>query len=163
MKNLTKLFLIVCISFIVWNGDASAFVVDLTYPNVSGMPTMTYATVTGTVDSSDNTIFHFTVNLATDLGFLNQGDNFGMDKFFFNTDLGLTSANFINLPSLWNIRFNQNADGFGSFIIEVAGGGNSRVPSLSFDIDYSNALTESNFYVLSTGTAGSGHGHFAHI
>ena len=142
--------------------SALAFVVDLTIPNESGMPIMDYARVTGTVDAIDDSIFHFEIELADGLSdVLDGGTNFGLDKFYFNTDLSLTEGMFLNLdPDTWNVSFIKQAAGFGVFDLELADPGN-RSLSLSFDIDYMSAVTEANFFLLSADPAGNGNGHFA--
>ncbi len=143
-------------------GTASAFVVDLTYPNEGGMPIMVYGTVTGTVDSSDTSLFHFSIDLAPGLSTaLSGGRNFGMDKFYFNTDLDLTEEMFSNWdPQTWTPSFDKSVAGFGLFDLRLTDPGD-RVLHLSFDIDYISAISESNFYLLSEGNAGNGNGHFA--
>ena len=144
-------------------GMASAFSVDLTYPNDPGLSTMTYATVTGTVDTNNSDIFHFTVDLAPGLSTtLNGGSNFGFDKFFFNSDLNIASSMIDNLnPTGFNtISYNKDAGGFGKFDVELANPG-TRTDSLSFDIVYTSAVTEADFLLLSDGNAGNGNGQFA--
>ncbi len=144
-------------------GSALGFSVDLTYPNESGMPVMTYATVSGTVDASDSSLFHFKVDLDPGLfSLLNGGDNFGLDKFFFNTNLSLTSDMFINIdPNTWSVNFiNNNVAGFGVFDISLTDPG-TRSTYLYFDIDYTSAVSDANFFILSDGVADNGAGHFA--
>ncbi|BCA80619.1 PEP-CTERM sorting domain-containing protein [Desulfuromonas sp. AOP6] len=158
-----KLLFSTLLALVLTGSSALAFVVDLTTPNEPGMPTMTYATVTGFVDAGDNSVFHFEINLADGMGaFLNGGDNFGLDKFYFNTDLSLTEGMFLNLdPNTWNVNFiNNNVAGFGLFDLELVDPG-KRSLSLSFDIDYIAAITEENFFLLSADPAGNGNGHFA--
>ena len=137
--------------------------VDLTTPNGSDLPIMTYATVNGYVDSTDDSIFHVEVSLAPGLGdYLNAGSNFGMDKFFINTELDLSCSMITNLnPDDWKISFGKNVAGFGRFDIKLAGGGNSRTDTFAFDIDYTSPVTEADFFALSEGNAGNGQGHFA--
>ncbi|MGE4578131.1 MAG: PEP-CTERM sorting domain-containing protein [Desulfuromonadales bacterium] len=157
-----KILLTTLLAMILTGSSALAFVVDLTTPNEPGMPVMTYATVSGYVDAVDSSIFHFEVNLASELGnYLNSGKNFGLDKFYFNTDLSLTEGMFLNLdPDTWNVSFIKQTAGFGVFDLELTDPG-KRTPSLSFDIDYMNAVTEANFFLLSADPAGNGNGHFA--
>ena len=163
IKKLTTTMFGIFLFLFATVGMASAFSVDLTYPNDPGLTTMTYATVTGTVDGSDSSLFHFTVGLAPDLSTtLNGGSNFGMDQFFFNTDLNLTSSMFQNIdPTGFDtISYNKNADGFGQFDVKMDNGGKG-TDSLSFDIDYTSAVSEADFNLLSDGNAGNGNGHFA--
>ena len=158
-----KILLTTLLALILTGSSALAFVVDLTTPNEPGMPIMTYATVTGTVDAIDDSIFHFEVRLADGLSdILNGGRNFGLDKFYFNTDLNLTTDMFINLdPASWSVNFiNNNVAGFGIFDVELTDPGN-RTSLLSFDIDYMSAINEANFFLLSADPAGNGNGHFA--
>jgi len=146
-------------------GMASAFSVDLTYPNDPGMPIMTYGTVTGTVDGSSSSLFHFNVDLAPGLSStLGGGNNFGIDKFFFNTDLSLTSTMFTNFdPAVWNIAYNKNAAGFGNFDVQLAAPGTPRADHLYFDINYTSPVSESDFLLLSDNHTGlrQGDGQFA--
>ena len=53
--------LLIVAGMVICAGHASAFSIDLTFPNDSG-PLMTYATITGYVDSADDSIFHFLMN-----------------------------------------------------------------------------------------------------
>jgi hypothetical protein len=110
-------------------------------------------------------LFHFRVDLAPGLiSTLNgNGVHFGMDEFFFNTNLTLTSGMFKNWdPEIWGLSFNKNADGFGNFDIKLADPTRSvRETHLYFDVDYTSAVTEANFFILSDDPAGNGNGHFA--
>ncbi|MDW7644443.1 MAG: PEP-CTERM sorting domain-containing protein [Desulfuromonadales bacterium] len=158
-----KILLTTLLALVMTGSSALAFVVDLTIPNEPGMPIMEYATVTGYVDGTDDSIFHFEIELADGLSaFLDGGDNFGLDKFYFNTDLSLTEGMFLNLdPDTWNVNFiNNNVAGFGVFDVELADPGN-RSLYLNFDIDYTSAVTEDNFFLLSGDPAGNGNGNFA--
>ncbi len=162
MKNRKIVTLVIgMILYIFMGRGADAFLIYLTIPNESGMPVMTYAKVDGSV-IGDGTDFRFEVNLAPNLeSALNGGSNFGLDKFFFNTDLTLTSNMFTNFdPSVWSINSETNADGFGKFTIELSDPGN-RSDHLYFDIDYASAVSEANFKILSDDPAGNGHGNFA--
>ena len=125
---------------------ASAFMVDLTVPNESGMPVMTYAKVRGTVDAADNSIFHFDIDFAPGLkGNLNGGLNFGIDKFFFNTTLDRIHLMFKNFdPMLLSISEDRQAGGFGKFDIRL--NRLKRTDHLYFDIDSTSALTEDDFF-----------------
>ena len=142
-------------------GTASAFSYDLTYPNETSLPTMTYATVTGAVDGTNDNVFHMSVTLAPGLSTtLNGGRNFGIDKFFFNTDLTLDSSMFTLNPNTWGLSYNKNTAGFGRFDLELSSPG-QRTNTLTFDITYPSEVYESDFYLLSSGNAGNGNGHFA--
>lgn len=144
-------------------GTAFSFSVDLTYPNKSGMPIMPYATVNGRVDGADNSIFHFKVDLAPGLsGALNGTTNFGMDKFYFNTDLNLTLSSLTNWnPEIWKFWDDRHADGFGTYTVMLKDAKkNHRHDHLYFDVDYTSTVTEDNFFLLSDGTDGN-EGHFA--
>lgn len=161
--NKYRILLISGLIFVVSTAaTASAFMVDLTIPNEAGMPTMVYGTVSGIVDASDTSLFHFSIDLAPDLGLtLSGGDNFGMDKFYFNTDLALTEEMFSAWdPEAWTISFDKNVAGFGQFDLALTDPGD-RTLHLGFDIDFTSAISESNFFLLSEGNAGNGNGHFA--
>lgn len=160
---LRRSFILTIVILICVPASVFAFMVDLNYSKDFSISPDPFATVTGYVDSSDNSLFHFQVELDSDLSTtLVGGDNFGMEKFFFNTDLTLTESmfTFIN-PNDWDIQTNKTASGYGQFSILAKGDGNSRTENLLFDIDYGSALTEANFLFLSTGNADLGAGQFA--
>ncbi len=163
MKNKLSLFLLGTTLLLTAARPASALMVDLTTPNGLGLPVMTYATVKGSVDAVDDSIFHVEVSLAPGLdGFLNAGSNFGIDKFFMNTTLDLSCGMIKNLsPDNWKIFLNKNVAGFGRFDIRFMGGGKGRTDTFSFDIDYTSPVTDADFFVVSEGNAGNGPGHFA--
>ncbi len=79
----------------------------------------------------------FSVQVLSD-AFSVSGDNFGMQTFAFNYDLGLTidAANIANInPSTWSISEDQNAGGgFGRFEFQLSGTGASRTELLAFSI-----------------------------
>ena len=139
------------VCLLLGTGIAFSFPVDLTYPNESGMPIMPYATVDGWVDGADNSIFHFKVDLAPGLyGALNGSNNFGMDKFYFNTNL-ITPLTIMNWnPNVWDFtNYGQSADGFGTYTVELKDvGKNNRHDHLYFDVDYTSTVTEDNFFLL---------------
>lgn len=163
MKTLLRTLIITCFLFLLLGTVvASAFTIDLTYPNEPGMPTITYATVVGTV-VGDHT-FHFEIELASGLEtFLNGGQNFGLDQFFFNTNFDATTLTLTNFgPETWSIEYNKNADGFGQFDVKMTNPTrNDRDNYLYFDITSLETLTEDNFFLLSDDPAGNGQGHFA--
>ena len=139
-----------------------AFSIDLNYSKDFSIINP-FATVTGSVNGSDNTRFDFMVDLDSNLkSTLGDDGNFGMDKFYFNTDLSLTDDmfTFVN-PTDWDVKFDKSASGYGKFSIEAKGSGNSRTENLEFNIDYTSMVTEANFLFMSTGTAGEGAGQFA--
>ena len=89
------------------------------------------------------------------------GDNWGIDKFFFNTDLDLDEGDF-ELPSGWKIFMDKEAGGFGKFTIENKGTGNSRGDPIEFSInDLPEGADDGNFFFLSADPSGNGYGHFA--
>jgi hypothetical protein len=168
MKHYIKIFLLSFVLILLIGPAAStAFMIDLTTPTGdSTMPVMTYATVTGQVDGTDSSLFHFNFSLAPDLSSsLTVGRNFGFDQIAFNTDLPLTEDMFVNFnPEIWNVNIPQNGNvaGFGFFSVGLTDpSNNTRLSSLSFDIDYTGSLSESDFLIDSTGQAGNGNGMFA--
>ena len=164
MKSIRTIIAAFFVTLFLGAGIAGAFSVDLTYPNETGLPpNTTYATVNGTVDLGDPSIFHFDIKLPDTLsGSLGGGKNFGMDQFFFNTDLSfLNGGMFKNWdPSTWKISTNTNADGFGVFDLKLTDPG-KRTDHLLFDIDYIKDVTDADFFILSDSPAGHGKGHFA--
>jgi hypothetical protein len=159
-----RAILLVLMSLMFGPISAFAFSIDLNYSkdfSISG----SFATVSGWVDSSDTSKFHFQVDLDSGLNStLVGGDNFGMDKFFFNTDLTLTAGMFTFVdPEDWEVKFDKVASEYGKFSILAKGTGDSRTQSLNFYIDYSAVLTESNFLLLSllSSEDTGGAGHFA--
>jgi len=149
--------LVVALSGILVPSTASALsVVDFTVSNEDlGVPGP-YGQVTW--DVSGDTVT-FIVDAYEDV--LNAGDigeNFGIDKFFFNTTLDTGTFTY-HLPTDWIISMAKNADGFGEFMIEVTDP--PRMDPLQFSISGLVGATDSDFYVLSTNTAGHGNGHFA--
>jgi len=98
-----------------------------------------YATVTLSdgADASNLEYVDFLVEVTTS-AFTPVGDNFGMDKFYFNINkaLSVTAANIVDIdPASWVINTNKNAGGgFGFFDFETKGAGNSRTLTLSFSI-----------------------------
>ncbi len=166
MKSIRTIIAAFFAALLLGAGIASAFSVDLTFPNAAGMPVMTYATVNGSL--TDVHTFHFNINLAPGLSNdLGGGGNFGMDHFAFNTDL-LGQISISNLdPTMWTIQLNKNMDGFGTYDIRMLHGqqGQPRPPRtdyLYFDVLAPNVnLTENNFFILSDSPADNGQGHFA--
>jgi hypothetical protein len=164
MKQKILILTIALMLSVIVAGTCYSFSINLTTPN-EALPVMTYATVNGIVDGIDNSLFHFKVDLAPGLSSILDGNgvHFGMDQFFFNTDLDLTASMFKNWdPERWRFTENRNADGFGRFDIKLADPTRYiRETHLYFDIDYTSAVTEADFFLLSDGRAGNGKGHFA--
>ena len=152
MKNF---FLILFLAILLGPTTLYAFSIDLTTSKDIGFPVITYGTVNGFVDDSDNSIFHFEISLSSNLKtILNGGDNFRFDKFYFNSDLNLTNDMFKNiLPDDWSLtdlsKSTFNVNEFGNFVVEMMSTG-SATTTLKFDIDYTSTVTEGNFLVLST-------------
>jgi len=127
-----------------------------------------YASVTlkDGADASDAEYVDVTVEVIAS-AFGAVGDNFGMDKFFFNYDNSLTvdASNIIDIdPASWDINLDKNAGGsFGFFDFELKGAGNSRTLVLNFSIagvagdgiaDYAIAGAEGMFYSAHIGGFG---------
>ena len=103
--------------------------------NNSGLPDNNWAQVTIS-DGSDGAI-DFLVEVLS-AAFPVEGDNFGMQEFYFNFDDGLSVAPAnISLidPASWSVKTDKNAGGgFGKFDFELKGTGNSRTDELRFSI-----------------------------
>ena len=150
--------LVVALSGILVPSTASALsIVDFTVSNEDLGVDGPYGQVTWDVSGDTAT---FAVNAYEDILTSDGiGDNFGIDKFFFNTTLDTETFGY-DLPDGWGISINKNADGFGEFMIEVTDP--PRKDPLQFSITgLGLGATDSDFYVLSTNTAGHGNGHFA--
>lgn len=114
--------------------------------NNAGLPNDDYLQVT--ISTSNNGDIDFQVDVLSG-AFPNPGENFGMDKFFFNYDdinLDVKMSNIVNLdPSTWSVHLDKNAGGgFGKFEIQTKGNGNSRTELLTFsitDVDNDNPWT----------------------
>ena len=104
----------------------------------------------------------FTVSLLPALTSI-AGVNFGIQAFGFNVDLlGVTSANITGLPTDWTAGDDTVLDGFGEFVVALAGTGSTRQsPTLTFFITGVAGDTPSDYAVLSSGTAGEGNQFFA--
>ncbi len=162
MKKYPAKLIVALILVLLTSPSAFGFSYDLNFTNVPGLPDITYAAVTGAVDGTNNHLFHFSVGLAPDLKTrLSGGNNFGMDKFFFNTDLPRSGLKFQDWdPATWSVVYNKSAGGFGKFDILLKDPG-QRILQLSFDVLYTSAVTEADFNILSDDPAGNGHGRFA--
>jgi hypothetical protein len=106
--------------------------------NNEGLPAANYAQVTISDGTGPNIgDINFQVDVLT-AAFSNPGDNFGMDKFYFNYDSSLTvdTGNINNIdPNTWSVSADKNAGGgFGKFEFELKGTGASRVTTLLFSI-----------------------------
>jgi hypothetical protein len=99
---------------------AAGMVYDFTNSNELGSGN--YGTVEVTADPTAGTV-SFKVTAAT-APYATLGTNFGVDKFFFNTDLGKISSSNIAVYNgsgtalNWNVSYNKTASGFGVFDIE---------------------------------------------
>lgn len=101
-----------------------------------------YATVKVDVDDAANTAT-FTVDANNAL--LGMGGNFGIQSFGFNSSLTLTSAVF-NLPTNWEVKWDQNLSMFGVFYIDTSTTGNDRVDPLVFTLTMIGIDNAGQFY-----------------
>jgi hypothetical protein len=149
--------------FVVGSAWAVPFPVDLNYSSIAGNTGITYATVYGTV--IDATTFQFDIIVS---------DDFLMKNFYFNTDLpGVDASDITNIMAYYDglpdfaytASDIKQADGFGNFDIAVEKRGKHNVTELKFDVTVTGLTagtwTADDFYLLSTGTAEHGNGHFA--
>lgn len=124
--------------------QASATQWNLNESNVNLGLTGDFATVDISVTGHTAT-FRVDANQAL----LGAGNNFGIDKFFFNTTLSTIDAKDFNLAG-WKVTFHKEASSFGKFDLEYAGTGKNRVDPLIFTIT-DNAITNANdFYDVGT-------------
>lgn len=100
-----------------------------------------------------------TLSPLNDIG----GSNFGIQAFAFNVVAGgdAEAGKITNLPEDWVARDKSRMSSFGFFDIKVTGRGTSRTDSLTFSLEGIDGDAPSDYAVLSTGTASSGHSFFA--
>jgi len=149
--------LVAALSFTLLPSTATALsIVDLTVSNVDlGVPGP-YGSVKWNVSGGTAS---FEVDAFESVLNTGGGTNFGIDKFYFNTTQD-TSLFTFSLAGGWTDNDVKNADGFGRFMIEVKG--HPRQGPLKFQITgVPLAATDDDFFILSTGMAGNGPGHFA--
>ena len=88
--------------------------------------------------------------------------NFGLQKFGFNSKFSLSSANVVGLPGNWRYDDSGNMSGFGRYDALVeANTGNARLRTLSFSISGISRDTMSSYLLPSSGHAGNGNFFFA--
>jgi len=149
MKRL--IFVILLVGLFV--NQASATVWNLNESNVNLGVTGNFATVDISVVDHIAT-FRVDANQAL----LGTGNNFGVDKFFFNTTLSTIDASDFNLAN-WTLKLNKDASTYGKFELLYTGP-SDRVDPLIFTVT-DNAITSAdNFY--ETGSDGVHH-FVAHI
>jgi hypothetical protein len=157
----TKLVLALMLFLIPHIAGAIPQTVDLTVSNENlGLPLGTvYATVEWDVVGTTAT-FTIDVNNAV----LTGGPNFGIQDFYFNTNIGTLDGGDFVLPAGWGVSFNQQADGFGGFDVntgDAPGGAQNRYDPVTFSIIDAGISSTSQFFFLSDLPAGNGQGHFA--
>lgn len=157
-----KLFQVACAIIMVLGlavAEARATTWNLNDSNVDLGITGNFASVGINVNVTEHTAT-FTVDANQAL--LVTGSNFGIDKFFFNTNLSSITAADFTTQSNWSVitRSNGvNASSFGTFDFEYKGKGNSRVDPLTFTVSDHNITSALDFY-----QANSDGSHFvAHI
>ena len=134
--------------------QAKATTWDLNTSNVNLGISGNFASVDISVTGNTAT---FTIDANQAL--LGGGDNFGIDKFFFNTTLsGITASDF-SAVSGWDIRTSQNASDFGLFEFLYKGTGSTRMDPLTFTITDSSITSALDFYDANS----SGFHFVAHI
>jgi hypothetical protein len=160
----TKLVLALMLSLIPHIAGAITMPVNLTVSNEDlGLPLGTvYATVEWDVVGTTAT---FTIDVNNDV--LTGGPNFGIQDFYFNTNITTLGTGDFKLPSGWGVSFIQQADGFGSFDVntgDAPAGGQNRYDPVTFTITDDGISSIDQFFFLSELPAGHGQGHFgAHI
>ena len=97
-----------------------------------------------------------------------SGSNFGIQSFSFNTTLSNPpDSSLVNLPSGWagnSAPPTNQADGFGSFDLEVADGGSNRTSVLTFSINVAGDSILNYTSAVSGGNAAQGNVLFsAHV
>jgi len=114
-------------------------------------------TVAGDID--------FTVEVIS-AAFPVQGDNFGMQAFYFNYDSALMvdSTNITGVDPSWAVTEDKNAGGgFGKFEFRLAGTGSTRTEILTFSITGIDGDTVNDYAIGSTLNPSSGEFFAAHI
>jgi hypothetical protein len=156
----------IALSAMVSTAGAATASYSLTNSNTLADGNYGTVTLSDGADASNSEYVDFTVEINSD-AFGPYGDNFGMDKFYFNynDELAGVDAELINTdPESWSIRTRKNAGGgFGFFDFEAKGTGHSRTLVLNFSIagvdgdtiaDYAIAGTEGFLYAAHIGGFG---------
>lgn len=89
-----------------------------------------------------------------------SGGSYGIDKFGFNTNLGIPRERIVGLPSGWTASKNSKLDGFGNFNFRIQGK-NAINPKLTFYISGVPNDTIANYYFLTSGYPAQGNVQFA--
>jgi hypothetical protein len=134
---------------------AEAITTSLNISNVNLGLTGNFATVDVVVSGDKAT---FTVNANEDL--LGAGDNFGIQKFGFNTTgLTLAADNFYFPTTDWKVKFDSNISMFGIFYAGEVGTGGTRQDPLVFTVTNGEISSAGQFFAANTG----GYHYYAHI
>lgn len=150
-----KIFMAIVIAVVMAfvSGPLNAFPIYLNVTNevlgVSGNFASVDVQVTGTTAT-------FTVDANEAI--LIPDDNFGIQRFGFNSNLDLSDAAFV-LPSGWSAGWNANISMFGIFYVDTSGTGGNRQDPLVFKVQDSEITAASNFYVANS----AGYHYVAHI
>jgi hypothetical protein len=137
---------------------AEAITTSLNISNVNlGLTGDDFATVK--VELTEVHKVRFTVDANEAL--LGAGTNFGIQKFGFNTALGLTlvEKDFDFLTADWKVKFDSNISMFGIFYAGEVGTGGTRQDPLIFDVKNDGISNAGQFFVANTG----GYHYYAHI
>jgi hypothetical protein len=84
------------------------------------------------------------------------GQNFGLQKFGFNSQFSLSSANVVGLPGNWHYGGSGNMSEFGRYAASLeANTGNARLSALSFSITGLSQETISSYLLASSSRGGN--------
>jgi hypothetical protein len=162
-RFMKKNSIIICMLAIVWGlsliasfAEATPITTALNISNENLGLSGDFATVTVALTGVNTVTFTVDANQAL----LGVGENFGIQKFGFNTTgLTLVAGNF-SLPTTgWKIKFNSNISEFGIFYANEVGTGSVRRDPLVFSVTNSGISSESQFFAANAG----GYHYYAHI
>lgn len=131
--TITTILSCIFLSAPVWAAITSSYYLD---QNNKGFDPDNFLKVTVSYNANGNIDFEVEV-LRDAFAPYNPGDNFGMDKFFFNYEgsavIGAQNI-VIENPDTWKVKYDKKAGIYGPFEILMKGKKNSRTDRLNFSI-----------------------------
>lgn len=121
-----------------------------------------------TVSDGVSGLIDFKVETLAPLNSIADPNNFGIQRFSFNTTLANPpDASLVNLPTGWTGNSappSNQADGFGAFDLDVSNGGSNRLSVLTFSINVAGDSLSNYTFDVSGGNAAQGNVLFsAHV